>query len=102
MDSCTIGIVGGILGTVIGIAGGIIGTYFSIKNTKTPTERRFMIRCSIGLWTALLIMVLLNLLGMVKIIPSWLGMVILILFFILLAPTILWINKRQALIRKQI
>lgn len=101
MDSCAIGIVGGILGTVIGIAGGIIGTYFSIKNTKTPAERRFMIRCSIGLWSVLFVTALLNLLGMLKIIPSWLGMVALVLFFILLTPAILWINKRQAILRQK-
>ncbi len=40
----------GLIGIVIGILGGVVGTYFSIHNTKTPAERRFMVRASIGVW----------------------------------------------------
>lgn len=101
MEGCIVGLIGGIIGSIIGLMGGIIGTYFSIKNTKTPAERRFMIRCSIGMWAALFLIILLNILGMIKIIPAWFGWSILVLFFILLTPAILWINKRQVLLRQQ-
>ena len=43
----TIGWAGGILGGLIGITGGAIGVYFSVKNTKGPRERAFVIRVSI-------------------------------------------------------
>ena len=44
------GLIGGIAGGIIGLAGGIIGTYFSIKNTKGPKERAFMIKASAVFW----------------------------------------------------
>jgi hypothetical protein len=45
-----VGFVGAIVGSLIGIAGGCVGTYFSIKNTKGPLERGFMIRSAIACW----------------------------------------------------
>jgi uncharacterized membrane protein YfcA len=44
------GWIGGIMGGVIGLAGGAIGTYFSIKNTRGPRERWFMIKSSVVCW----------------------------------------------------
>ena len=44
------GLIGGILGSVLGTLGGIIGTYFSIKNTKGPKERAFVVRCVLIDW----------------------------------------------------
>lgn len=52
MDS---GMIGGIVGSAIGVLGGIIGTYFSIKNTKGPSERAFMVKASIVGWGALIL-----------------------------------------------
>ena len=43
----SIGWAGGILGGLVGILGGAIGVYFSVKNTKGPRERAFVIRASI-------------------------------------------------------
>lgn len=39
-----IGYFGGIVGTILGFAGGAFGTCYSIKNTKGPLGRRFMIK----------------------------------------------------------
>ena len=50
-----IGLIGGIAGTVIGLAGGAFGTYCSIRNTRGPLERAFMIKASIVTWIALLV-----------------------------------------------
>jgi len=50
MDNANIG---GIIGSVLGIVGGVVGTYFSIRNTNSPRERRFMIRAAILVWFAL-------------------------------------------------
>jgi general stress protein CsbA len=42
------GLVGGIVGSVVGGAGGLLGAYLSIKNTKGPRERAFVIMATIG------------------------------------------------------
>jgi uncharacterized membrane protein len=47
------GLIGGIVGSVIGVLGGIIGTYASIRNANSPQERRYMIRCAIGLFVGI-------------------------------------------------
>jgi len=44
------GLVGGIAGSVIGVMGGIVGTYFSIRNSKGPRERAFVIRAAALCW----------------------------------------------------
>src|SRR5262245_46293307 len=46
MDPRTVGLIGGIGGTVIGVLGGGIGTYFRIKNTAGARVRAFVIRAS--------------------------------------------------------
>ena len=54
MDADTLaGIIGGAIGSVLGLIGGIVGTYFSIKNTNSPRERRYMIRWAVGCWVGL-------------------------------------------------
>jgi hypothetical protein len=50
-----IGLIGGILGGILGCAGGVFGTYCSIKNTRGPLERRFMIKISVIGWFAILL-----------------------------------------------
>jgi cell division protein FtsW (lipid II flippase) len=37
-------------GSALGILGGIVGTYFSIRNTNSPRERRFMIYAAVFAW----------------------------------------------------
>ncbi len=48
------GWIGGIAGGIIGLAGGVVGTYFSVKNTKGPRERSFMIKSAVVCWTGIL------------------------------------------------
>ncbi|WP_406693860.1 hypothetical protein V5E97_22755 [Singulisphaera sp. Ch08] len=52
MDPRTVGLIGGVGGTVIGVLGGVVGTYFSIRNAAGPRERAFMIRMSALVWIA--------------------------------------------------
>ena len=92
----TIGWAGGILGSLLGVLGGGIGTYFSIKKTKGPRERVFVIRASLLCWIG----VSLYFLG-IWFLPitytSWLG---LIFVFVLLSAMRHW-NRRQAAIRAE-
>jgi Ca2+/Na+ antiporter len=102
MDPSTIGLIGGIVGSAIGVSGGIIGTYFSIKNTKTATERRFAVKCALGVWVAVTLLIGLPLvLWLVGAIPQWLYWVTFALFYILLVPTIFWAEKHQVVLRKE-
>jgi len=101
MDPGTIGLIGGIIGSAIGVSGAIIGTYFSIKNTKTTAERGFAVKCALGAWIASILLIVLPLaLWLVGLIPQWLYWVSYTLFYILLVPTIFWMEKRQVALRK--
>jgi hypothetical protein len=91
----------GILGAVLGLGGGIFGTYCSIKNTKTPAEKRFMIRYGVAGWLALVLLVFVPLaLRFSGVIPAWLEWALFALFFVLLLPSIRWANRRQAALRQ--
>jgi len=102
MDPGAIGLIGGIIGSVIGVSGAIIGTYFSIKNTKTAAERKFAVKCALGAWIASILLIVLPLaLWLVGLIPLWLYLAAYTLFYILLVPTIFWMEKRQVALRKE-
>jgi hypothetical protein len=91
------GIVGGVLGTLLGLGGGAFGTYCSIRNTRTAAERRFMIRVSVVIWLAVILLVLLPVtLSQFGLIPVWLQWALFGLFFVMLVPSIVWTNRHQA------
>lgn len=92
----TIGWAGGILGALLGILGGALGVYFSVKNTKGPRERAFVIRASI----LCLIGVVLFGVGM-WLIPSPYKFAIVVIYVIALLLSIRHWNKRQAAIRAE-
>ncbi len=48
-----LGVMIGILGSLLGLAGGALGTYVSIKSTKGPLEKMFMLRASVIAWILL-------------------------------------------------
>lgn len=50
MDGQNIGWFLGLGGALIGLLGGLFGTWCSIRNTKGPRERAFMIRASVVCW----------------------------------------------------
>jgi hypothetical protein len=89
-----IGYLGGIIGAVIGLAGGAFGTYCSVKNTNSPSERKFMIKASIWMWIALGIF-----LGLMFLIPSPYRFLLWIPYGFLLPVGIRYINKQQGEIR---
>jgi len=43
----------GVIGSTLGILAGAVATYFSIRNTKGPRERRFVIRAATVCWMLL-------------------------------------------------
>lgn len=90
------------LGVLGGLAGGIYGTYCSIQNTKTPAERSFVLRYSIAVWLAVLLLIVLPLvLRFAGLIDMWLSWAAWALFFLLLVPSIFWANRRQAALRAE-
>jgi RNA polymerase sigma factor (sigma-70 family) len=59
VSGAALGVAGGVAGSLLGVAGGAFGTAMSIRNTKTPAERAFMVKCAwwtwilVSLWTGL-------------------------------------------------
>jgi uncharacterized membrane protein len=47
MNQQTLTLVGAFSGGALGILGGFVGTYFSIRNTKGPRERNFVVRSAV-------------------------------------------------------
>lgn len=91
-----IGIIGGVLGALIGVAGAALGTYFSIKNTKSPRERAFMVKVAIFFW----IFVIALLAALLAVPPRWkLG--IWAVYGMFLPASIFLLNREQRLIRQQ-
>lgn len=87
---------GPILGSLIGILGGAFGTYCSIKNTKGPRERAFMVRASVVCWVGVTIFAL----GMWLVpVPYEYGLIGIYVVALLLAVRH-W-NRRQAVIRAE-
>lgn len=90
------GVIGGIIGALFGIGGGIIGTWCSIRNTRGPRERSFMIRASVVAWIAIgLFLALLLLLPHPYRLWMWVP------YGILLPLGIIYLNRRVAEIRRQ-
>lgn len=84
-----------LIGSAIGIIGGIVGTYFSIHNTKTPVERRFMVRASIWVWLGVSVF-----LAVLFLVPSpwrWLAW---LPYAIILPLAIRYMDRRQNAIRE--
>lgn len=101
MNPSSIGIIGGIIGSIIGLMGGIYGTYVSIKNTKTPEEKSLMVKMSVFIWLAMIfLMGLPLLLSLLGIIPKWSPFVGLSIFWCIMTPVIIWGNKKQAELRQ--
>jgi uncharacterized membrane-anchored protein len=90
------GLMGGLGGGVVGVLGGIIGTYFSIKNTKGPRERAFVVKSSIVCW----VFVLAFILGM-SLLPGAYKLWLVPFYVGGLLFGIRWWNKKQAQIRSE-
>ncbi len=96
------GLSGVVIGPVVGLLGGIFGTWMSIKNTRSPRERRFMIKMGIVAWSLLLLLIGLPLvLALTGVIPKWSYWCSFATLFALLPPLIIWGNRRQRQIQKE-
>lgn len=92
----TVGLLGGIVGSVIGVLGGAIGTYFSIRNTRGPKERAFVIKASVLCWVLVAAFVAAALL-----LPPPQRYLVWLPYAILLPLGILAWNRKQSRIRKE-
>ncbi|MBR9982752.1 MAG: hypothetical protein KFF50_17095 [Desulfatitalea sp.] len=85
-----LGMIGGLLGCVLGFAGGLFGTCCSIRNTRGPRERQFMMQASMAAWLAVMLFLAL-LLGL----SSPYRFLLWIPYSIALPLAIRYVNKRQ-------
>jgi len=91
-----IGLLGAILGSIIGVLGGILGTRASIRRTKSPRERQFVIRISLFGWLLVLVLIVLPLtLSIAGIIPWWIYWSCFAAFFVLSLPLMAWGDAHQ-------
>lgn len=88
--------VGGIAGGVLGLAGGAIGTYFSIRNTRGPRERGFMVRAAVVAWVAITAF-----LAALYFLPPPYKWLLWAPYGIGLGLGIAWCNRRQARLRNE-
>jgi len=84
------GTIGGIIGGTLGVIGGIIGTYFSIRNTHSPKEKSFVLKCSIVVW----ILVTAFICGLI-ILPKPYNNYLWLPYGFALAFGIKWMNRKQ-------
>jgi len=85
------GLIGGVAGALLGVAGGIIGTWASIRNTRGPRERAFMVRASLWCW----LLGVLFLAGLLLLPKPW-GVLMWIPYAVVLPLGIRHVNRRQA------
>ncbi len=96
------GLSGAVLGPILGMMGGIFGAWMSIKHAKSLRERRFMVKASIILWLALILLIGLPLvLAHAGTTPKWSHWLPSSIFFVLLFPMIIWTNRRIRQIQKE-
>jgi hypothetical protein len=87
---------GAIIGSAIGVLGGIIGTYFSIKSTRGPRERAFVVKASILAWVLVM-----GFLGAMLLLPSPLRYWLWPPYGVILPLGVLAWNRRQSKIRQE-
>jgi RNA polymerase sigma factor (sigma-70 family) len=103
------GLLGGILGPMIGVLGGYLGAKASIENTKSPRERRFMVKLSWAtagfalLFTAAIGLLTFNAKALLSSHPRlFVGALVCVMmgYLILLCGLVIWSNHRQQQIRR--
>jgi len=97
------GLAGAMVGSLVGLAGGIIGTRASIKSTRSPRERSFMIKVSFIVWIYVLVLIALEFLLVLfsrKAFASFAWQVTIWACYVAgLLTLIFWVNSRQRRIR---
>ena len=99
------GLAGGLLGTIGGFLGGLVGALASIINTKSPRERRFMVKMS-GVVFAYVLTELTILRALIVLAKSYprgpvlaAYVVVSAVYFVGLIHLIFWADRRQRQIR---
>lgn len=90
------GLVGGLFGSIIGIIGGATATYYSIKTTKGPKEKSYMIKLALSCWLILASLIAIS----IFFIPIQYKSYYSILYMLMLFLTIKYGNKKQQEIRE--
>jgi low temperature requirement protein LtrA len=91
-----LGMVGGTVGGIFGLVGGAVGTYASIKNTRGPRERQFMVLAAIAAWVGVSLFLVL-----LFVLPSPYRWLIWIPYAVVLPLAIVSLNRKQREIRSE-
>jgi hypothetical protein len=87
---------GAITGAALGVLGGAWGTYASLRNTLTPAERKFMIRCAVAVWMFVVLFIAAHFLA-----SSPYNLLLWIPYTVILILGIQWMNRVQARLRSE-
>jgi len=100
MDAATLGLVGGIAGTLIGIVGAVIGCRASYRAASGDAERAFLRR--IYRWMALggAVFVALVWTTSLGLLPRWIYWATIAVALLPLGLWIRWVNRRLAELKK--
>jgi hypothetical protein len=91
----SIGLIGGVVGSVIGLAGGLFGTYASYRRAKSSRERHFVIWASIGIFAYVG-----SFLTVLFLLPQSRSMIF-IPYVLILSSGIVYLNRRQSKIQQE-
>jgi len=96
MDGATMGLIGGIAGTLIGIAGAVYGCRSSYRNAEDGAQRAFLRR--VYLWGGLAAVVFLALIAATStgFLPRWVYWLTMAAALLPLPFEARWINRRLA------
>lgn len=90
------GLIGGVVGSIIGVLGGVVGTYCSIKNTRGPREKAFMIRCSVIVCVSVMLF-----LSFLFYLPKPYAYLLWIPYVLVMSLGIPYVNRKQLKIRAE-
>ena len=92
----TLGMLSAFFGTVVGCVGTGYGVHASMQNADTPERKEFIRKVGFYGVAALFVLLFAVVLSSVGMLPYWVYMTALMIWFILLGPAILLINRAYA------
>lgn len=92
----TLGLLSAFFGTVVGCVGTGYGVHASMKNADTPERKEFIRKVGFYGVSALFVLLFAVVLSSTGMLPDWVYMMAVMVWFILLGPAIMLINRAYA------
>jgi len=96
MDGATLGLIGGIAGTLIGIAGAVVGCRASYRAASNDAQRAFLRRTYLWFGLGGVVFIALIFATSAHLLPRWVYWATMVAILVPLGPGIRWMNRRLA------